>query len=470
MYLVAALQKTQTVHRKQRLKFCVLLIALLMPSAVQAAGPLWWPQWRGPNGTGAVSNGNPPIEWDATKNIRWKTPVPGRGHSTPVIVGSRIFLTAAVPFGETFAPRSSGRPGAHDNLDVSQKHRFIGLAIDRNTGRILWQKTLHEAIPEEGAHRSASLASASPVADTEHVFFFFGSHGLYCLDHNGRIVWKRQLGQMRTKHGHGEGASPALSGRTLVVNWDHEGQSFILALDKATGEEIWRRNRDEVTSWSSPLIVSDPERTQVIVCGTSRVRGYDLATGQTVWECGGLSANIVATPVHADGILVVGSSYEIRSMLAIRLADAHGDLTDSKNILWSRRRGTPYVPSPLLYDGALYFHAHYQSVMTRVNAATGADSPGAFRLPGFGNVYASAIGAGGRVYVTDLTGTTVVFTNEDEPQFLARNVLDDVVSASAAVAQNDLYLRGERFLYCISETPAPGDPCLIRSFPGITPS
>lgn len=409
-----------------------------------------WPQWRGPLGTGVAPYGDPPVEWSEERNVEWKAELPGRGHGTPIVWDEKVFLTAAVPFGPKLEPRKSGRPGAHDNLAVSQRHRFIALAVDRDSGHIVWQKTLREGLPKEGAHYTASLASASPVADDEHVIAFFGSHGLFCLDHAGNVVWQKNLGQMHTKHGHGEGASPVLHGSTLVINWDHEEDSFIVALSKATGKELWRKSRKEVTSWSTPIIVDHEGKQQVIVCGTSRVRGYDLLNGNVLWECGGLSANIVATPVYSDGIVIAGSSYEKRAMLAIRLAGSTGDITGSEQVIWSRRRGTPYVPSPLLYDGALYFHAHYQSVLTRLNAKTGEENPGPFRLPGIGNVYASAVGAAGRVYVTDLEGTTLVFSNEDQPKILARNVLDDRFNASAAIVGKQLILRGEKFLYSIS--------------------
>lgn len=437
--------------------FILTLVFLTVPAIGQgddvtpATRADYWPQWRGPFGTGVSPAGNPPVEWSENKYVQWKIELPGRGHSTPIVWGEKIFLTAAVPFGPELKPRKSGRSGAHDNLAVSQQHRFVALAVDRVTGKIHWQKTLNNALPKEGAHYTASLASASSVADADHLFVFFGSRGLFCLDHSGNVVWQKNFGQMHTKHGHGEGASPALHGSTLVINWDHEGDSFIVALNKTTGKELWRKQREEVTSWATPIIVEQDGKSQVVVCGTSRVRGYDLAEGSVVWECGGLSANIVATPVYSDGIVIAGSSYEKRAMLAIRLAGSSGDLTDTDQVIWSRRRGTPYVPSPLLYDGALYFHAHYQSVLTRLDAKTGEEAPGPFRLPGIGSVYASAVGAADRVYVTDLEGATLVFTNEDKPIILARNILDDRFNASAAIAGNQLFLRGEKYLYCISK-------------------
>ena len=271
---------------------------------VRGEAPMNWPQWRGPSGTGVAIDADPPTEWSETKNIRWKTPLPGRGHSSPIVFGDRVFVTAAVPVGPKLPPRPSGRPGAHDNLPVDHEYRFVVIAINRADGSVVWEKTVHQAVPIEGGHYTASLASASPVTDGVHVFAYFGSHGLYCLDFDGNLVWEKQLGEMHTKHGHGEGSSPALSDDTLLINWDHEEQSFLVAFDKSTGEERWRRDRQEVTSWSSPLILKQDGETQAIVCGTDRVRGYDLSNGDVIWQCGGLSANIVATPVAVRRNLV----------------------------------------------------------------------------------------------------------------------------------------------------------------------
>lgn len=427
----------------------LLVCMACLPASAQSTGN--WPQWRGPAGTGVAVDADPPTEWSESKNIRWKTVVPGRGHSTPIVWGDRVFLTAAIPVGPKLPPKPSGRPGAHDNLPVDSEYRFVVLAIDRENGQLIWDQTVRQAVPIEGAHHTASLASASPVTDGTHVFAHFGTQGLYCLDFDGNVVWSKQLGTMHTKHGHGEGSSPALYGDTLIVNWDHEEQSFLVAIDKATGTELWRRDRDEVTSWSTPIIVELDGATQVIVCGTDRVRGYDLTSGETIWQCGGLSANIVATPVAADGILYVGSSYEKRAMLAIRLSDARGDITASDQVLWLRTRGTPYVPSPLLYDDSLYYLTHYQNVMTRIEAKTGVDAPGAMRLGPLGNIYASPVGAAGRVYVTDLDGVTLVLSHSPIPRMIAVNRLGEKVSASAAIVGEEIFLRGDKHLFCISK-------------------
>lgn len=416
-----------------------------------AAGASDWPQWRGPLATGVAPRGNPPITWSESKNIRWKTPLPGRGHSSPIVWADRVYVTSAVPIGKPLSPRYSGRPGAHNNLPVTQKRAFVVMAVDRKTGRIVWRKTVREAIPHEGGHETASLASASPVTDGTLIIAFFGSNGLYCLNTAGEIQWQKDFGKMHSKHGHGEGASPALHGDTLIVNWDHQGDSFIVALNKHTGEQIWRQPRDELTSWSTPIVVEHNGKQQIIVNGTNAIRAYDLATGRVIWSCGGLSANIVASPVSADGYAYAASSYDKKAMVAIRLPGAAGDITHSEHVVWRRRRGTPYVPSLLLYDDALYFLSHYQNVMSRLVAKTGKQPTGPYRLPAVGNIYASPVAASGRIYITDLNGVTLVMTHEQTPRVLAVNRLDDHFSASAAIAGGDFFLRGRRHLYCIAE-------------------
>jgi outer membrane protein assembly factor BamB len=409
-----------------------------------------WGQWRGPLGTGFAPNAQPPVEWSEIKNICWKTELPGKGHSTPIVWGDRIFMTTAIPFGEPVKPRFV-RPGAHDNFDSTKNHEFVALAVDRKTGKILWQMTLHKTVPHEAGHISASLASASPVTDGERIFAFFGSYGLYCLDTNGKLLWKKDLGEMHSKHGHGEGSSPALHGDTLIINWDDEEKSFVVALDKRTGKERWRKERAEDTSWATPIVVEHKNKTQVIVPGTKRVRGYDLVSGDLIWECGGLSSNIVASPVAANGIVYTGSSYDTRAMLAIKLDGAKGDITGTEQVVWSRTRGTPYVPSPLLYDGTIYNLQHYQGTMVRIVAKTGKDYGDAFRLEAIKHVYASPVGAAGRVYVTSRDGVTQVMSHEESPKMLATNRLDDTISASAALVGKEMFLRGERYLYCIAE-------------------
>lgn len=461
------------VHRQSplRRRGWMIVLALTLPAVAllakspstaprSAAAPALkpadqWPQWRGPLATGVAPLADPPLRWSESENIRWKVELPGKGHSTPLVWGERLFLTTAVPVGEALEPKYADVPGAHDNALISHRHDFVVLALERSTGKIVWQRTVRSEIPWEGMHRSASYASASPVTDGEVLVAPFGSHGLYGLDLDGKLLWERDFGDMKVKHGHGEGGSPALHGDTVVLAWDHEGPSFLVAVDRKTGVDRWRVERHQGTSWSSPIVVEQNGVAQVVVAGTDRLRGYDLATGAELWQVGGLSDNVVASPVASQGLGMVyaGSSYDHQILLAIRLKGARGDLTGTDHVVWRRTRGTPYVPSPLLYEDVLYFHNHYQSVLTRVDARDGRERPGPLRLPGLRNAYGSPVAAAGRVYVTDLEGTTLVLSHTDQPEVLATNRLDDRFGASAALSGRDLYLRGERSLYSISDRP-----------------
>jgi outer membrane protein assembly factor BamB len=426
--------------------------SIVSTKAQEIAPDRYWPQWRGPLGTGVAPHADPPVEWSEDRNVRWKIELPGSGHSTPIVWGDRVFLTAAVPTGETLPSPPRRRRGRHGALPVTHRQSFVVLAVSRQDGEILWQTTVREAVPHEGVHYTGSFAASSPVVDGEHVFAFFGSHGLYCLTLDGELVWEIDLGDMTVEHEHGEGSSPTLHGDTLIVNWDHQGQSFVIALDKRTGRELWKVDRDEPTSWASPIVVEQDGKHQVVISGTNRVRAYDLDNGKVIWECAsGLSRNVTATPVAAGGMVYVGGNYFSRNLLAIRLDGAQGDITGTDNIVWSRARGTPFIPSPLLYGEALYFLNYYRAVLTRVHAKTGEERPGSFRLEGLGNIYASPVAAGDRVYITGREGATAVIRHDEDPEMLALNVLDDGFSASAAIAGKELFLRGERYLYCIAE-------------------
>lgn len=435
----------------------VVLVSLLFSSQGHGQSETetnTWPGWRGPLATGESPHADPPTSWNETEQVKWKAKLPGRGHSTPIVWGDTIFVTAAEPFGDEIEPKFKDRPGAHDNLAVSQKHRFLVVAVDRKDGSIRWQENVHEALPREGAHYTASLASASCVTDGQHVIAHFGSYGIYCLDFKGNLVWQKALGTMHTKHGHGEGCSPVLHDDRVIVNWDHEEKSFIAAFNVNDGKEIWRVARAEVTSWSTPIVVEHAGKWQVVVAGTNRLRGYDLADGSVIWECGGLSNNVVASPVAGDGMVFAGSSYDTRAMFAVTLDGAKGDITGSENVAWFNRERTPYVPSPLLYKGSLYYLRHYQNILTRRHAESGEERSGPFRLSGLRDIYASPVAAQNRIYVTDREGVTVVFGHtEDEeaevPRMLAVNPIGETVNASLALVGKQIFIRGEQHLFCI---------------------
>ena len=411
-----------------------------------------WPQWRGPLANGVAPRANPPIHWSETNNIRWKILLPGKGHSSPIVSGDWVFVLSAVPTGSAQKPVFDDAPGVHDSVPVTHRHQFLAIAINRRDGKVSWQKVLREEWPHEGGHETGSLASNSPVTDGESLYVFFGSRGLYCLDLNGQLKWQSDLGRMHTLHAHGEGSSPVLSGNTLIICWDHEAGSFLYALDKRTGKILWKVPRDEKTSWSTPLVVQYEGKSQVIVSATKRVRGYDLATGAQLWECAGLTDNVVSSPVFYKGIVIAGNSYYSQAMVAIRLAGAKGDISGTDHVAWKLNRLTPYVSSPLLYDDTLYFLRHNQNVLSRLDPVTGKPRGEPLRLEGFNDfIFSSPVGAAGRIYISGRDGNTVVLRHDRENAPLALNHLDDSFSASAAMMDREFYLRGEHFLYCIAE-------------------
>ena len=429
----------------------VTTLLVIANCAIAAPDPLaQWPQWRGPLATGVAPQAKPPVFWAEDHNVRWKTPLPGIGVSTPIVWDDRIIVTASVPIGERLTSPAPS-PGAHDNMAARHKHKFRVMAVNRRDGSVLWDRLAATEQPHETTHRSSSWASASPVTDGEHIVAFFGSAGVCGLTMAGELLWHKDLGNMQTKHGHGEGSSPALYGNRVIVNWDHEGDSFVVCLDKRTGDELWRRERIEPTSWSTPIVVVHNDRPQAIVSATNRVRAYDLETGDDVWACGGLSGNVVASPVAGDGYVYAGSSYEHQAMLGIPLATAKGDITGTRAVAWHRRAQTPYVPSPLLYGDELYFIRHIQGFITCLDAKSGRTHYGSQRLPGLRRIYASPVGAAGRVYVMGRGGLAYVLKRGPQFEVLARNQLDDVFSASPVPVGNELYLRGHDNLYCIVE-------------------
>lgn len=436
----------------------VLLFPLLLALSASASPPPGsWPSWRGPLGTGAAPQGDPPTEWSETKNVKWKVALPGRGHATPVVWGERIFVTTAIPVAAAPAPppAEDGRMG---RVQPAGAVRFVVLALDRETGKVLWERTAREAVPHEGTHADGSWASASPLTDGELVFASFGSEGLYAYDLDGTLKWSKDLGDMATRNAFGEGSSPALAGDALIVNWDHEGEDFIVALDKKTGEERWRKGRDEPTSWSTPVVVEQGGRAQVIVAATNQTRSYDAATGELLWQLPGMTLNVIPTPVASDGLVYLISGFRGNMLQAVRLAEAKGDLAGTPAVAWTYDRDTPYVPSPVLAGGVLYFLKSNTGTLSALDAATGAVKYGPLRLAGIEGVYASPVAAAGRLYVVGREGATVVVKTGAEHEVLATNTLDDHFDASPVVAGDELLLRGSKHLYALARLPEAGKP------------
>ena len=412
--------------------------SVILISASAYAEQAQWPALRGPNYNGLVRQGNPPFEWSETKNIRWKTAIPGAGHASPVLWGDYLYVQTAVEV-------------PVEGLFSDPKYHYKLLAVHRDSGKIAWEKTAREAHPvEESHHRTASFASNTGVTDGEHLYAFFGSQGLYCFDFDGNLKWEKDLGDMTTRNSFGEGSSPAIQGNTLMINWDHEGDSFIVALDKRSGKELWRRERDEPTSWSTPLIVEFEGKHQVIVSASLKTRSYDLKTGAVIWECSGLGTNVIPTPLYRDGVVYVASGHRSPAMQAIQLHKAKGDVAGSDAVLWSIDQNTPYVASPLLYGDHLFLTKNRNAILSCYNPLTGEIVYGPERLGEMGSIFSPLVGVENRIYISDLDGSTLVVKNSPKFETLATNVLDEGTAASLIVAGDVIYLRGSQHLYCIA--------------------
>jgi outer membrane protein assembly factor BamB len=441
-------------NRLTTLALCLGLLPGALGAAEPAADPLDnWHQWRGPLATGEAPRGNPPLRWDGKTNVKWKAAIPGRGSATPIVWGDRVFVLTAVDTGKEADPKDIPKPDRRFKkltTPPTTYHQFLVLALDRKSGKVLWQRTAAEAVPHEGHHPTHSYAAGSPMTDGRQLYVSFGSQGIYCYDLDGNLRWKRDLGRMETRLGWGEGTSPVVHGDSVVVNWDHEGKSFITALEAKTGKPRWKEARDEVTSWATPLVVEHKGTTQVVVCATKKARGYDLATGKVLWECGGHTVNCIPSPVRFGDTVVCMSGYKGAFAAAVRL-DARGDVTDTKDVVWQYDRGTPYVPSPLLAGGRLYFTQTNDPLLTCLDARTGKALLDRARLRGLRVLYGSPVAAAGRVYLTDRDGTTLVLRQGDKVEVLATNRLGEGVDASPVVVGKQLLLRGEKHLFCIEE-------------------
>jgi outer membrane protein assembly factor BamB len=427
----------------------LLLIVLLIPCVLVAAEDDW-PRWRGPNNDG-MARGDVPLEWSEDKNIAWRVTIPGRGFSSPVLWGDKIFLTTAVPSDGApmpAEPEQRGR-GPGGGAGAGREHKFIVLCLDRQTGKVLWERVAKVATPHEGYHRRyGSFASNSPVTDGKYVYAFFGSRGLYCYDLNGKLVWSKEFPPMKMRLQFGEGAAAVLDGESLYLKFDQEEGSYMVALDKRTGKELWRVTRDEVSSWSPPLVVTHKGRKQVVVSATTKVCAYEPATGKIIWECSGLGTNVIPAPVILGDVVYVMSGHRSPNLLAIRLG-REGNLTGTDAILWTNDRGNAYTASPVLHEEKLYFVTD-SGMLTCLNARTGEAYYRQQRLPKPYNFKASPVGANGKLYLATEDGDVVVVKMGEKYEVLATNTLpDQTFIATPAIAGGSLYLRSEETLYCI---------------------
>ncbi len=432
-----------------------MLLLLWTTATGLAPEPSRWPYWRGSAADG-MAVGDAPLHWSETQNVRWKTSIPGLGNSSPVVWDDCIFLTTAIPTG---APAKTGEGTATSPNPMGRlisgppvEHRFDVLCLDRRTGKVLWQRTARTAVPHEGYHATyGSFASNSPVTDGKYIYASFGSRGMYCYDFKGNLIWQKDFGvQLRMRMSFGEGTAPVLSGDRLILNYDHEGDSFIVAIDKMTGKEIWRQSRDEKSNWSAPLVVEYQGRKQVVVSASAKVRSYDLLTGRLLWECGGLGLNTIPAPVVQDDLVFVMSGYRNPNLMAIRLG-RQGDLTGTDAVVWSQVRGNSYTPSPVIHDNKLYVLTD-SGMISCYNARSGEPYYHQVRLPKNYSFKSSPVGANGKLYLASENDDVIVLRMGEKYEVLATNTMpDQMFIATPAICGGEIFLRSRTTLYSIGE-------------------
>jgi outer membrane protein assembly factor BamB len=397
-----------------------LLGLLLLSSSVTAEN---WPAWRGPTGMGISTETGLPVRWSAKENVRWKTPLKGAGASSPVVWGDHIFLTT-----------SDGR--LNDRLHVYCYHRA--------DGRELWHTRLFGSAPTD-LYPPGGMAVPTPATDGKRVYCLFGTGDLVCLDFTGKPIWLRSLAEEYGpfKNRWGMGTSPILVGKNVIVQVDHWSQSYLLAVDAATGENRWKTNRSESVNWTTPLAVKVKGEPQLIVLGTNQAKGYDASEGGELWSLDGLHFQCIPSPLIEKDLAVICSGV---STLAVRLDGKRGDLT--KQILWNNKKANAFVPSPILYQGLVYVPSD-KGIVQCLDAKKGT-LVGKKRM---GESYhASPVAGDGRIYFTAKEGVVHVVKAGPEMEIVAVNGVDETIVASPAISQRQIFLRGEKHLYCIQET------------------
>ncbi len=429
---------------------CFLSTLLLLNSTTGASTD--WPQWRGPSGQGVSLEKNLPAEWSNTKNIKWKTPIAGRGHSSPIVWGNKIFVTTAiegplVPGAKAVKHMDGDKEFLHpDSVGADHKQFLKVICVDRESGKILWEQTAFEGTPYDNRHRKSSFASSTPATDGKYVYAFFGSEGLYAYDMSGKLAWKADLGKLGTV-GMGTGTSPVLYEKLVILQCDEENgaSSFIIALDKKTGKEVWKTQRKVQVSWSTPLLVRTARRAELIASGNEFVIAYDPATGRELWRHKGVESNAIPSPVANKDTVFISAGFPARIAMAITLGGT-GDLADI--VAWKYAKGTAYVPSPILYGDYLYLTTD-RGILTCLDARTGEVKYEGGRVPIPATFTASPIAFDGKILMTSEDGDTFVVRAGPKHEIIGTNSVGEPVYASPAVADGNIFIRGERSLYCI---------------------
>lgn len=438
-----------------------LLGALFIIVSLQAttAGPKDsnWPQWRGAEGTGISTETNLPAEWSVSKNLRWKTPLPGSGHSSPIVWGNRVFITAeiegeAVPGAQAVKHIIDGQEFKHpDAVAADLKHTFQVVCLERDTGKLLWTQTAYTGTVYDDRHRKSSHAAPTPATDGKYVFAYFGTEGLYCYDFNGKQIWKTSPGQIATL-GMGTATSPVVFENLVILQCDEDNgeKSFMVAYDKKTGKEIWKTSRQVQVSWTTPLIVRTPQRAEMITSGNELIISYDPKTGKEWWRTKGHGSNAIASPLVGHGMVFISAGFPLKRTLAIKLG-ANGELDSlDANIVWRYNKGSAYVPSPILYGDYIYVMTD-RGILTCLEAKTGKVVYEGARLPVPATFTASPVAVDGKILLTSEDGDTFVIKAGPQHEVLATNSIEEPVFASPAIANGMIFIRGEKNLYCISK-------------------
>ena len=414
-----------------------------------------WPQLRGPEARGIGENSNLPDRWSTNQNVAWKTEVPGRGWSSPIVWGDRVFVTTVTSEGEVEPAKKGLYFGGERKEIPKDEHHWLVLCYELKTGRELWRQEAHRGTPPSTLHVKNTYASATPVTDGERVYAWFGNVGLFCYDMEGHKLWSTNWPPVKTRYGWGSAASPVVhEGRVFLVN-DNDESSFAVALDAKSGRQLWRIDRDEKSNWATPYIWRNGPRTELITPGTKRIRSYDL-DGQLLWECGGMSTIVIPTPFAGSGLLYVCSGYvgdKTRPVFAIK-PGAAGDITlkpgETTNafIAWYQPAAGPYNPSPLLYGD--YFYVLFDfGFLSCHDALTGRQVYDKQRVrTGMTAFTASPWAANGKIFALSEDGDTFVFQAGPEYKLLHTNSLDEMCMATPAMAGDRLLIRTVTRLYC----------------------
>ena len=434
-----------------------LLSVLCSVAVAQAGEDANWPQFRGPGARGVAEGSGLPDRWSATENVSWKTDIPGRGWSSPIVWGNRVFLTTVVNTGQSEAPKKGLYLGGNRKDAPDAPHQWKVLCLDLETGQVAWERQVHEGKPPSSIHIKNSYASETPVTDGERVYAYFGNLGVWCFDFDGNVVWTKELVPHKTSSGWGTASSPALHESRLYLQNDNEEDSFLLACDKLTGDEVWRVPREEDGNWCSPYIWTNDQRTEIVTSGSTMVRSYDL-DGKLLWSLQGMSGITIATPYAHNGLLYISSGYVLdkkRPVYAIR-SGASGDISliEGQNanqwVAWSQPQAAPYNPSTLVYEDLLYVLYDFGRVGC-FKASDGTEAYGPQDLPEGRHFTASPWAYAGKVFCLNEDGVTFVLKAGNQFEILGKNTLaeDDMAMATPAIAGDRLLIRTLARLYCI---------------------